>query len=46
MARVEGGRLVIEKPEAVERRLHAWFRKFEGRSLAEELIAERREAAG
>ena len=45
VARVEGGRLVIEKPEAVERRLHAWFRKFEGRSLAEELIAERREEA-
>ena len=45
VARVEGGCLVIEKPEAVERRLHAWFRKFEGRSLAEELIAERREEA-
>ncbi len=45
VARIEGGRLVIEKPEAVERRLHAWFRKFEGRSLAEELIAERREEA-
>ena len=45
VARVEDGHLVIEKPEAVERRLHAWFRKFEGRSLAEELIAERREEA-
>ena len=45
VARVEGGCLVIEKPEAVERRLHAWFRKFEGRSLAEERIAERREEA-
>lgn len=45
VARIEGGRLVLEKPEAVERRLHAWFRKFEGRSLAQELIAERREEA-
>ena len=45
VARTEGGRLVIEKPEAVERRLHAWLRKLEGRSLAEELIAERREQA-
>ncbi len=45
VARIEGGHLVIEKPEAVERRLHAYFRKFEGRSLAEELIAERREEA-
>ena len=44
-ARTEGGRLVIGKPEAVERRLHAWFRKLEGRSLAEEPIAERREEA-
>ena len=43
VARVEDGHLVIEKPEAVERRLHDHFRKFEGRSLAEELIAERRE---
>ena len=45
VARVEDGHLIIEKPEAVERRLHAYFRKFEGRSLAEELIAERREEA-
>ena len=43
VARIEDGHLVIEKPEAVERRLHDHFRKFEGRSLAEELIAERRE---
>lgn len=43
VARIENGHLVIEKPEAVERRLHAYFRKFEGRSLADELIAERRE---
>ena len=45
VARIEDGHLVIEKPEAVERRLHERFRKFEGRSLAEELIAERREEA-
>ena len=45
VARVEDEHLVIEKPEAVERRLHARFRQFEGRSLAEELIAERREEA-
>lgn len=45
VARIEGGHLVIEKPEAVERRLHAHFRKFEGRSLTGELIAERREEA-
>ena len=43
VARVEDEHLVIEKPDAVERRLHARFRKFEGRSLSEELIAERRE---
>ena len=45
VARIENGRLVIEKPESVERRLHSYFRKFEGRSLADELIAERREEA-
>ena len=45
VARIEDSHLVIEKPEAVERRLHDWFRKFEGRSLADELIAERREEA-
>ena len=45
VARIENGHLVIEKPEAVERRLHGYFRKFDGRSLAEELIAERREEA-
>ena len=43
LARVDNGRLVIEKPEAVERRLHEYFRKFDGRSLSDELIAERRE---
>ena len=45
LARVENDRLIVEKAEAVERRLHAYFRKFEGRSLAEELIAERRDEA-
>ena len=29
--------------EAAEERLHGFFRRFEGRSLADELIAERRE---
>ena len=45
VARVENGHLVIEKPESVERRLHSFFQRFEGRSLADELIAERREEA-
>ena len=45
LARVENGQLVIEKPDSVERRLHEYFRKFEGRSLADELIAERRKEA-
>ena len=43
VARVEDDHLVIEKPESVERRIHARFRKAGDRSLAEELIAERRE---
>ena len=43
VAHIDNGQLVIEKAEAVERRLHVLFRKFEGRSLAGELIAERRE---
>ena len=43
VAHVDDGRLVIEKADAVERRLHALFQRFEGRSLAGELIAERRE---
>ena len=43
IARIEDERLVVEKAAAVERRLHEYFRKFEGRSLADELIAERRE---
>ena len=45
LARVENDRLIVEKAEAVERRLHTYFRKFEGRSLAEELISERRDEA-
>ena len=45
IARIEDERLVVEKAAAVERRLHEYFRKFEGRSLADELMAERREEA-
>ena len=45
VARVEDDRLVIEKPESVERRIRARFRKSGDRSLAEELVAERREEA-
>ena len=43
VARVEDEHLVIEKPESVERRIRARFRKSADRSLAEELIDERRE---
>jgi AbrB family looped-hinge helix DNA binding protein len=46
IARQEDGRLVLEKPETIKLRLKA---RFEGmpkdRSLADELIAERREEA-
>ena len=45
VARVENDHLVIEKPESVEQRIRARFRKSGGRSLSEELIAERREEA-
>ena len=45
VARVEDDRLVIEKPESVERRIRDRFRTSRGRSLAEELLAERREEA-
>ena len=45
MARIEDEHLVIEKAQAVERRLHAYFQEFEGRRLADELIAERRKEA-
>lgn len=45
VARVEDGRLVIEKAESVERRVRSRFEKVKDRSLADELIAERREEA-
>lgn len=46
IAREEEGRLVLEKPEAVTKRLRALFAHIpKERSLADELIAERREAA-
>jgi len=45
VARVEDGRLVIEKAESVERRVRARFQTAKSRSLADELIAERREEA-
>ena len=40
-----GGRAVVVPADAAEKRLHSFFRQFEGRSLADELIAERREEA-
>ena len=43
VVRVDDERLVVEKSDVVERRLRAYFKKFESRSLADELIAERRE---
>lgn len=43
LARVEDEQLVIEKPESVERRIRTRFRTVAGRSLAGELVAERRE---
>ena len=45
VARVEDDHLVIEKPESVERRIRDRFRKPRSRSLADELLAERREEA-
>lgn len=42
LVRLEADHLVIEKVAAVERRIHQRFRKAEGRSLADELIEERR----
>ena len=35
----------VATANAAEERLHGFFRRFEGRSLADELIAERREEA-
>ena len=40
-----GGRTVVALAEAADKRLQSFFRKFEGRSLADELITERREEA-
>ena len=40
-----GGSAVVTPADAAEQRLHSFFRQFEGRSLADELIAERREEA-
>ena len=45
VARVEDDHLVIEKPESVERRIRDRFRRSRSRSLADELVAERREEA-
>ena len=36
---------VVASADAAEKRLRRFFRRFEGRSLADELIAERREEA-
>ena len=38
-------RTPVAPADAAEERLHSFFRRFEGRSLADELIAERREEA-
>ena len=43
VARIEDEQLVIEKPASVERRIRARFRNAAGCSLADELVAERRE---
>ena len=41
-----GGRAIVVPADAAEKRLHSFFRQFKGgRSLADELIAERREEA-
>ena len=46
IARPEEGRLILEKQETIKRRLKARFSQLpKGTSLAEELIAERREEA-
>jgi AbrB family looped-hinge helix DNA binding protein len=46
VARVENDMLILEKPDAVIKRLQARFKKIpKGISLAEELIAERRAEA-
>ena len=45
LVRLEADHLVIEKTDAVERRIHERFRRAEGRSLTDELIDERRREA-
>lgn len=45
LVRLEADHLVIEKTAAVERRMRQRFRKAAGRSLADELIEERRREA-
>jgi AbrB family looped-hinge helix DNA binding protein len=46
VARMEKGKLILEKPDAVLKRLQARFKKVsEEMSLADELIAERRTEA-
>ncbi|MGH8520623.1 MAG: AbrB/MazE/SpoVT family DNA-binding domain-containing protein [Gammaproteobacteria bacterium] len=46
VAHLEEGRLVLEKPETIKRRLKARFARLpKGKSLAAELLAERRDEA-
>lgn len=47
VARVEGGRIVLEPYSAVVRRVQGYFSRFKdpGRSLVDELIADRRAEA-
>ncbi|MBT6276063.1 MAG: AbrB/MazE/SpoVT family DNA-binding domain-containing protein [Chromatiales bacterium] len=45
LARVVDGSLIIEKADSVERRVRARFQSVSGKSLADELIAERRAEA-
>lgn len=45
VAREEAGRLVLEKQNAIKQRLKARFAQIPKRSLSDELIAERRQAA-
>jgi AbrB family looped-hinge helix DNA binding protein len=46
IARLEDGRLILEKPETIKHRLKARFAHLpRGKSLADELLAERREEA-
>ncbi|MDB9519330.1 AbrB/MazE/SpoVT family DNA-binding domain-containing protein [Roseofilum reptotaenium CS-1145] len=43
LVRMEGGKLVLEKPEAIKQRLKARFANVpQNRSLVDELLAERR----